>query len=48
MCFHSAYKKYLVKTYRYRKVASSNKSPLEAHAGLFRLLMKGIFYPYVL
>ena len=26
----------------YRKVASSNKSRLEVHAGFFRLLMKGI------
>jgi hypothetical protein len=26
----------------YRKVASSNISRLEAHAGFFRLLMKGI------
>jgi hypothetical protein len=33
---------------RYRKVASSNTSRLEAHAGFFRLLMKGIFDPYVL
>ena len=32
----------------YRKVASSNTSHLEAHAGFFRLLMKGIFNPYVL
>ena len=32
----------------YRKVTSSNTSCLEAHAGLFRLLMKGIFDPYVL
>ena len=32
----------------YRKVASSNMSRLEAHAGFFRLLMKGIFDPYVL
>ena len=32
----------------YRKVASSNTSCLEAHTGLFRLLMKGIFDPYVL
>ena len=32
----------------YRKVASSNTSCLEAHAGFFRLLMKGIFDPYVL
>ena len=27
---------------KYRKVASSNTSRLEAHAGFFRLLMKGI------
>jgi hypothetical protein len=32
----------------FRKVGSSNKSHLEAHAGFFRLFMKGIFYPYVL
>ena len=32
----------------YRKVVSSNMSRLEAHAGFFRLLMKGIFDPYVL
>ena len=32
----------------YCKVASSNTSCLEAHAGLFRLLMKGVFDPYVL
>ena len=32
---------------KYRKVASCNTSRLEAHAGLFRLLMKGIFDPYV-
>ena len=31
----------------YRKVASSNMSRLEAHAGFFRLLMKGTFDPYV-
>ena len=31
----------------YRKVASYNMSHLEAHAGFFRLLMKGIFDPYV-
>ena len=33
---------------KYRKVASSNMSRLEAHAGFFRVLMKGIFDPYVL
>ena len=33
---------------KYRKVASSNTSHFEAHAGLFRLLMKGIFDAYVL
>ena len=32
----------------YRKVASSNTSPLEVHAEFFRLLLKGIFGPYVL
>ena len=32
----------------YCKVASFNTSRLEAHAGFFRLLMKGIFDPYVL
>ena len=32
----------------YHKVACSNTSHLEAHAGFFRLLMKVIFYAYVL
>ena len=32
----------------YRKIARSNTSCLEAHAGFFRLLMDGIFYLYVL
>ena len=32
----------------YRKIASSNTSHLEAHAGFFRMLVKGIFDPYVL
>ena len=32
----------------YGKVTSSNTSHLEAHADFFRLLMKGIFDPYVL
>ena len=32
----------------YRKVAISNTSHLEAHAGFSGLLMKGIFYPYIL
>ena len=35
-------------TLEYCKVASSNTSCLEEHAGFFRLLMKGIFDPYVL
>ena len=34
--------------YKYRKVTSYNTSRLEAHAGFFRLLMKGIFDSYVL
>ena len=33
---------------KYRKVVSSNMSRVEAHAGFFRLLMKGIFDPYIL
>ena len=32
----------------YRKIASSNMSRLEAHVGFFRLLMMGIFCPFVL
>ena len=32
----------------YCKVTTSNTSHLEAHAGFFRLLMKGFFDPYVL
>ena len=31
----------------YCKVLNSNTSRLEAHAGFFGLLMKGIFDPYV-
>ena len=31
----------------YRINVSSNKSRLEAHVGFFRLLMKGIFDPFV-
>ena len=38
----------LMEKIRYHKVASSNMSRLEAHAGFFRLLKKGIFDPYVL
>ena len=34
--------------FKYRKIISSNTSCLEAHECLFRLLMKGIFDPYVL
>ena len=34
--------------YKYRKVASTKTSCLQAHAGLFRLLMKGFFGPYEL
>ena len=33
---------------QYRKIASTHKSRLEAHADFFRLLMKGIVNPYVL
>ena len=33
---------------RYRIFASTSPSCIEAHAGLFRSLMKGIFDPYVL
>ena len=32
----------------YCKVANSNTSHLETHAGFFRLLIKGILDPYVL
>ena len=32
----------------YRKVASFNTSHLETHVGFFRLLMKGIFDPYIM
>ena len=37
-----------VMSYKYRKVTSSNRSHIEAHADFFRLLMKGIFDPCVL
>ena len=52
--FDSFGRKYIKKSYigdqncAYRKVASSNTSRLEAHAAFCRLLMKGIFEPYVL
>ena len=51
--FHTESKYYKMvpkcsKSYIYCKVASSNTSRLEAHAGFFRLLMKVIFDPYVL
>ena len=36
------------KRINYRKIVSSNTSHLEAHAGFFRLYMKGILDPYVL
>ena len=32
----------MVKYHIYRKVARSNSSPLEAHVGIYRLLLKGI------
>ena len=32
----------------YRKVVSANTSRLEAHVGIFRMLMKEIFDPYVM
>jgi hypothetical protein len=35
-------------TINYRIVASASPSRFEAHVGLYRLLMKGIFEPYVL
>ena len=31
----------------YCKIASSNTSRLEAHVGFFRLLVQGIFGPYL-
>ena len=34
--------------FTYSKVEGSNTSRLEEHAGFFKLLMKGIFNPYVL
>ena len=37
-----------VKLRKYRKVASTSRSHFEVHAGIFRLLMKGIFDAYVL
>ena len=39
---------FLVQSFIYRKVSSSNTSGLEAHAGVFRLLMKENFDPYLL
>ena len=42
------YKSLQAEKCNYRKIANSNTTRLEAHVGLFRLLMKGIFGPYVL
>ena len=33
---------------KYRIIANASPSHFEAHVGLFRVLMKGIFDPYVL
>ena len=49
ICFfhpHVFFREHLLRSYR--KVASSNTSRLEAHAGIYRLLMKGIFDSHVL
>ena len=43
--------RYIILKIEYRKVASASPSCFEAHVGLlglFRLLLKGIFDPYVL
>ena len=40
--------RWAVKTHTCHKVASSDKSRFKAHAGIFRLLMFGIFDAYVL
>ena len=45
---HSVYSQNTTISLDYRKIPSSNTSRLEAHVGFFRLLMKGIFGPYVL
>ena len=39
------FRRFVIKS-NYHTVTSSNTSLLEAHAGFFRLLMKGIFGPY--
>ena len=44
----SLYWKKIFSVSHYCKIASSNTSRLEAHAGFFRLLMNWIFGPYVL
>ena len=45
---HNGAKCFMNQNFSYHKVASSNTSRLEAHSGFFRLIMKGIFGPYVL
>ena len=45
---HLLFSSKFLKNMIYLKVTSSNTSRLEAHAGFFRLLMKGIFDPYVM
>ena len=44
----SAGRFFFTKMFEYSKIASSNMSRLEAHAGFFSSLMKGIFDPLVL
>ena len=39
---------YYSQQFAYQKIANFNTSCLEAHAGIFRLLMKEIFDPYML
>ena len=45
---HHTGQKFFKVAIEYCKVASSNTSCLEAHAGFFKLLMKRIFDAYVL
>ena len=48
MIFHAPVFSKDMNCMKYHKIASSSTSRLEAHVGSLRLLMKGIFGPYVL
>ena len=47
LAMHKSHEYSYIYVCTYRKIASPNTSHLEAHVDFFRLLMEGIFGPYV-